>query len=84
MDLITVRDVRVPRTRDELVFGGGERPLGGGTWLYSEPQEATGVVDLLGMEWEPVTRTADSWVIAATCTSASPPATFPSGTSACR
>ena len=69
MDLITVRDVRVPRTRDELVFGEGERPLGGGTWLYSEPQPGlVGLVDLMALGWPPLTVTDDGLEIAATCT----------------
>ena len=69
MDLITVRETREPRTRGELVFAPGERPLGGGTWLFSEPQDGlTGLVDLTALGWEPVTRTADALVIAATCT----------------
>ena len=68
MDLITVRDVRVPRTRDELVFGAGERPLGGGTWLYSEQQPGlTGLVDLMALGWPPLTITDDGLEIAATC-----------------
>lgn len=69
MDLITVRDVRVPRTRDELVFGEGDRPLGGGTWLYSEAQPGlVGLVDLMGLGWPPLTVTDDGLEIAATCT----------------
>jgi CO/xanthine dehydrogenase FAD-binding subunit len=69
MDLITVRDVRVPRTRDELVFGPGDRPLGGGTWLYSETQPGlTGLVDLMGLGWTPLTVTDAGLEIAATCT----------------
>ena len=69
MDLITVREVRVPRTRDELVFGEGERPLGGGTWLYSEPQPGlTGLVDLMALGWPPLTVLDDGLEIAATCT----------------
>ncbi len=69
MDLITVRDVRVPRTRDDLVFGDGERPLGGGTWLYSEPQPGlTGLVDLMALGWPPITVVDDGLEIAATCT----------------
>lgn len=69
MDLITVSTVRVARSRDDLVFAPGERVIGGGTWLYSEPQETlSGVVDLMGMGWESVTRTATHLVIAATCT----------------
>ena len=68
MDLITVTDVRVPRTRAELTLASGERVLGGGTWLYSEPQpEVRVLVDLTAMGWEPVARTDDALVIAATC-----------------
>lgn len=69
MDLIDVREIRVPRSRDELVFGEGERPLGGGTWLYSEPQPGTtALVDLLGLGWEPITETDAALTVAATCT----------------
>src|SRR5450830_884448 len=38
MDLIDVREIRVPSTRDGLVLAPGHRVLGGGTWLFSEPQ----------------------------------------------
>ena len=69
MDLITVQSARVARERGDLVLAPGEAPIGGGTWLYSEEQpEVTGVVDLLGMGWEPVTRTESALHIAATCT----------------
>jgi CO/xanthine dehydrogenase FAD-binding subunit len=68
MDLITVQSARVARTRDDLALAPGEVVIGGGTWLYSEPQRATGVVDLLGMPWAPVTRTDELLSIAATCT----------------
>jgi CO/xanthine dehydrogenase FAD-binding subunit len=69
MDLITVRSLRVPQTRDELVFAPGERPLAGGTWLYSEPQPAvTGLVDLMGLGWAPLETTDAGLTIAATCT----------------
>ena len=68
MDLVAVQSARVARERGDLALAPGEVLIGGGTWLYSEPQEATGVVDLLGMGWEPVTRTDDALVIAATCT----------------
>jgi CO/xanthine dehydrogenase FAD-binding subunit len=67
MDLVTVATARVARERGDLALAPGEVVIGGGTWLYSEPQEATGVVDLLGMGWQDVTRTPDSLVIAATC-----------------
>jgi CO/xanthine dehydrogenase FAD-binding subunit len=52
------------------VFAPDERPLGGGTWLFSEPQPGLGgLVDLTGMGWEPLTAQADgSLSIAATCT----------------
>lgn len=68
MDLITVQSARVARERSDLALAPGEVVVGGGTWLYSEPQEATGVVDLLGMGWEPVSRDSEYLVIAATCT----------------
>ena len=69
MDLITVREIRVPRTRDELVFDEGFQPLGGGTWLYSETQPGlTGLVDLMALGWPPITVTDDGVEIAATCT----------------
>ncbi len=68
MDLIAVQSTRVARTRSDLELAPGEAVIGGGTWLYSEPQpQVSGVVDLLGMPWAPVTRTDDSLVIAATC-----------------
>lgn len=69
MDLITVREVREPATRADLVFAPGERPLGGGTWLYSEPQPGlTGLVDLMSLGWPPLTVTDSGLEIAATCT----------------
>lgn len=72
MDLITVDWVRVARTRDDLAFAPGERPLGGGTWLYSEPQPGlTGLVDLGGLGWDTIARSASRIVIGATATIAS-------------
>ncbi|MBX3098904.1 MAG: FAD binding domain-containing protein [Salinibacterium sp.] len=70
MDLIYVREARVASTRSALSLAPGEVVIGGGTWLYSEeqPADVTGVVDLMGMGWEPVTRSDDTLVIAATCT----------------
>lgn len=64
MDLITVQSVHVAHSRDDLALG---TPLGGGTWLYSEPQDATVLVDLLGFGWAPVERTATRLSIAGTC-----------------
>ena len=69
MDLVTVADVRTPSTRDELVFAPGERPLGGGTWLYSEAQPGlTGLVDLTSLGWSPFGETDDGLTVGATCT----------------
>lgn len=69
MDLITVRETRVPSTRGELVFAPGERPLGGGTWLFSEEQRGlTGLVDLTRLGWDGIERTADLLTIGATTT----------------
>jgi xanthine dehydrogenase FAD-binding subunit len=69
VDLNTVAGFRRARTRADLALAPGERVLGGGTWLFSEPQvDTTGLVDLTTMGWEPVTRTAEGLSIAATCT----------------
>ena len=68
MDLITVQSARVAHERGDLLFAPGEVPIGGGTWLYSEPQEATGVVDLLGMGWDPISSDGTTLTVAATCT----------------
>lgn len=69
MDLITVREVRSATSRDDLRFGQGERVLGGGTWLYSEPQhELTGLVDVTTMRWQSLELGQNSLSIAATCT----------------
>lgn len=64
-----MREVRVARTRDDLAFASGEVPLGGGTWLYSEPQPGTtGLVDLTALGWEPLVVSAAGLEVAATCT----------------
>lgn len=69
MDLTSVRTVRVPQRRDEAVCAPGEVVLGGGTWLFSEPQPGvTGLVDLTGLGWLPLTETDAGVSIAATCT----------------
>lgn len=69
MDLVTVAAVRTPASRAEVVFAPGERPLGGGTWLYSEGQPGlTGLVDLTSLGWAPLAETADGLTVAATCT----------------
>lgn len=70
MDLVEVQRMRVATGRPDLALAPGEVVMGGGTWLFSEPQPGvTGVVDLLGMGWDPVTSRPDGEVsIAATCT----------------
>ncbi|MFC0714583.1 FAD binding domain-containing protein [Cellulomonas biazotea] len=69
MDLVDVRDVRVARTRPQTVPLPGEVVLGGGTWLFSEPQPGVhGLVDVTTAGWEPWTRTPDGLRVAATCT----------------
>lgn len=55
MDLNQVLSFRVATTRTDLVLAPGERILGGGTWLFSEPQpDVTGLVDVTGMGWAPI------------------------------
>jgi CO/xanthine dehydrogenase FAD-binding subunit len=70
VDLPTLRAVRLPRQRADLVFGEGTAPLGGGTWLFSEPQDQlTELIDLTALGWEPWTAEPDgSLTVAATCT----------------
>lgn len=69
MDLHTVTSLRPARTRDDLRLAPGEVVLGGGSWLFSEPQDAvTGLVDLTTMGWEPWTVTPEGLSISATCT----------------
>lgn len=69
MDLVGVREYRVATTRGDLALANGEHVIGGGTWLFSEPQpEVSGVVDLMGLGWDPVVRTDGGLEIAATCT----------------
>lgn len=70
MDLVDVERWRVARSRADLALAPGETVIGGGTWLYSEPQPGvTGVVDLTGLGWDPVTVLPDGGVsVAATCT----------------
>lgn len=69
MDLNTVTSLRQARTRDDLQLAAGETILGGGSWLFSEPQiEVTGLVDLTTMGWEPWSIRPDGLSIAATCT----------------
>jgi CO/xanthine dehydrogenase FAD-binding subunit len=70
MDLGTVTTYRRPTSRGDLALAPGERILGGGTWLFSEPQmHTTGLVDLTTMGWVPLEPLPDGGLrIAATCT----------------
>ncbi|MGW2040847.1 FAD binding domain-containing protein [Streptomyces virginiae] len=68
MDLNTVLDVRDARHREP--WRPGDAWLGGGTYLFSEPQpHIRRLVDLSRMGWPPLSRQPDgSLDIAATCT----------------
>jgi CO/xanthine dehydrogenase FAD-binding subunit len=69
MDLVDVREVRVARSREQVAPRPGEVVLGGGTWLFSEPQPGVhGLVDVTTAGWEPWTVTSDGLTVAATCT----------------
>jgi CO/xanthine dehydrogenase FAD-binding subunit len=68
MDLNTVVEIR--DAREPAAWRAGDAWLGGGTYLFSEPQPwLRRLVDLSRMGWVPVQETADGSVeIAATCT----------------
>ena len=69
MDLNTITNYRYARTRQDLVLAPGERILGGGTWLFSEPQvDTVGLVDLSTMGWSSLEYSRDGLRIGATCT----------------
>ncbi|MFI1913209.1 FAD binding domain-containing protein [Nocardia sp. NPDC020380] len=69
MDLNTIESWRPARTREDLTLAPGEAFLGGGTWLYSEPQvHTTGLVDLGAMGWPSIEETPEGLRIGATCT----------------
>ena len=70
MDLNTITEVTRPKARGELApWREGDAFLGGGTWLFSEPQpKLTRLIDLSMLGWQPLTVSADGLAIAATCT----------------
>ena len=70
MDLNTIEAVLRPRSRSEVPdWQDGDACLGGGTWLFSEPQPATRrLLDLASLGWAPHVIDADGLTIAATCT----------------
>ncbi|WP_285107324.1 FAD binding domain-containing protein [Promicromonospora sp. MEB111] len=69
MDL-DIDTVRVARTRADCALRPGEAFLGGGTFLYSEPVRpgVTGLVDLMGLGWEPWSVDGSGLRVAGTCT----------------
>lgn len=68
MNLNTIVEVKRPTSFDEVEWRDGHAWLGGGTWLFSEPQVATDtLVDLQQFNWPPLTATAEGLEIAATC-----------------
>jgi hypothetical protein len=75
MDLNTISEVARPRARAEMpVWRAGDAWLGGGTWLFSEPQpRVTRLIDLAGLGWQPLRASAEGLKIAATCTIAASP-----------
>ncbi len=70
MDLNTIGEVARPRALGELpAWRAGDAWLGGGTWLFSEPQpKLTRLIDLAGLGWQPLQTRATGLEIAATCT----------------
>lgn len=70
MDLNTITAVAHPQTRSELpVWTPGDAWLGGGTWLFSEPQvHLARLIDLTDLKWPALTITQSHLTIAATCT----------------
>lgn len=70
MDLNTITEVARPKARGELTaWRAGDAWLGGGTWLFSEPQpRLKRLIDLSTLGWQPLRVTADGLEIAATCT----------------
>src|SRR6266446_3029539 len=68
MNLNTIVDVKRPKSFEEIEWREGHAFLGGGTWLFSEPQVATDtLVDLEQLGWPPLTMTPSGLEIAATC-----------------
>ena len=68
MNLNTIVEVKRPKSFDEIEWRDGHAFLGGGTWLFSEPQVATDtLVDLEQLGWPALTVTPAGLEIAATC-----------------
>ncbi|HWK47082.1 MAG TPA: FAD binding domain-containing protein [Stellaceae bacterium] len=69
MDLNTIQSVLLPRTRAELpAWAADTAVLGGGTWLFSEPQpDLHRLVDLAALGWANLVVDAEGLHIAGTC-----------------
>ncbi len=69
MDLNTIHEIRRPASADAVKnWEPGFAWLGGGTWLFSEPQLGTNtLIDLEAMGWPALTVSSESLEIAATC-----------------
>ncbi|HEY6830968.1 MAG TPA: FAD binding domain-containing protein [Pseudolabrys sp.] len=70
MDLNTISDVARPKARTDMpAWRAGDAFLGGGTFLFSEPQpQLTRLIDLAGLGWQPLRPSNEGLEIAATCT----------------
>ena len=86
MNLNTITEVKRPRSLDEIQgWRTGDAWLGGGTWLFSEPQVHTDtLIDLETLGWPALTANAGGLEIAATCRIAElyayePPKGWPAG-----
>jgi len=69
MNLNTVTEIKRPASADEITrWRPGYAWLGGGTWLFSEPQWTTDtLIDLDQLKWPPLSASAAGIEIAATC-----------------
>ena len=86
MNLNTVTEVKRPKSADEIrQWRDGYAWLGGGTWLFSEPQIHTNtLIDLETLAWPAIASGPDGLELAATCKIAelyalTPPAAWKSG-----
>ena len=70
MDLNTITEVARPRQRGELpAWRDGDAWLGGGTWLFSEPQvRLKRLIDVAALGWQALRVSPTGLEIAATCT----------------
>lgn len=69
MDLNGIDEVvEAPDRRAIAAWRAGDAWLGGGTWLFSEPQpDLSRLFDLHGFGWTPLAADADGLTVAATC-----------------